>query len=1111
MSANNLTKKLYVAFREACMTHDELRAIELIRQIIEMDPSDESAKEQLKKLYRNVAEGFISKLRVATERRDTYSENALIAQIESIVPPEIAKSYSEYNDVKNRPLQQPNTSETKKIDNGRIKRLYNQLREALMAHQDDKSFDLLQEIIGLDPSDDDARMQAIEVGKRLCNEKTAQLSTMLHREDAAGIEELLAQMQKWAHRDFLATLPGFYEAEKLLANVRRKENEIDIQKRIQNLRVSYDSIEEKNEQADEIENLARKHNILLETSDRDCLTHIHKRYEIHVRNVRCEQLAAEIREELSSLIPSKNALRNMSTVKLNRKLEGLEQAIQVLREMEDHPLISELKAEACEYIKQINTIIDSRFARKRIHRAVARLFLLFALLMGGIGYYIYYTQETIAAQLQTCITEKDAERARELATDTSFVAVVGDYVGNIIPYNYVRTKKEVRNWLNELDGVMQKATELTAKLRQRLDEGNTTLETLDKDRELVRQWDSMNKQLQKQYHVSANKSDKQLWEDFELSMINNRSKLLDEVLYPPQAGTFKELSHLWKKYCKNMDFFKQSGKEKESIRDSFFTGVKAAFMSRTQNSSFENLRDYWKEYLAYSSDFSFSKKESESMRSILLDRLKEIFANYPQNCSFNELCAAWKEYLKYSSEFNFSNEENMSIRQALRTRMNNIFENYPLENSLDALWDLWDEFGKAAASLNYNQEEKEDVHRACLNRASRWLLCKDMKNIPDEKMVRDRIEIYRKHHDKLASLNGEELQMLLKAVISYSVIDKSLAATTSVKDYISELDRIEPLYNRLDFIYNLEDLQKIDTNVCNNLALQLAIENKGITYGEKSHQVMNNILSIFKDGKDVYYEYNKKISDCIESINEEKPDIWADGYVQFTCNGYIYVGNITDVENNSYNIHTLDETGAHMSNKVSLPIKQTVKKKIELSKVRDRLGLSLRNLQAATVAPADHLTRIASSDAPPLVRAWLFKEMILLMEAYSEPLATGVFFSEQLKNDIERFKELERKYSIQLGCWMAKRPAKTDAEFADFFKSVASHNYSKEIIESITGILNAKLKFVGFVNSKGEIQVRGSRDVPLYTIEFTNSKPAIPVLKRINSDKVPLFTPLFTM
>lgn len=1101
-----------MAFREACMTRDELKAIELIRQIIEMDPSDESAKEQLKKLHKNVAEGFISKLRVATERKDTNSENALIAQIESIVPLEIAKSYSEYNDVKNRPLQQPNTPETKKIDNGRIKRLYHQLREALLTHQDNKSFDLLQEIIGLDPSDDDARMQAIEVGKRLCNEKTAQLSTLIHREDAAGIEDLLAQMQEWANREFLATLPGFYEAEKLLANVRRKENEKDIQKRMQNLRVSYDSIEEKNEQANEIENLANKHDILLETADRDYLSHIHKRYEIHVRNVYCEQLAAEVKEELSSLIPSSNALRNMSTAKLNRKLEGLEHVSQPLKEMEDHPLISELKAEVSEYIKQINAIIDKHLARKKFHRAVASLFFLFALLMGGIGYYIYYTQETLAAQFQTCLTEKDAARARELAADTSFVAVVGDYIGDIIPYNYVRTKKEVRNWLNELEGVMQKASELTAKLRLRLKEGNTTLETLDRDRELVRNWDGMNKLLQEQYHISADESDKQLWDDFKTSMTNNRSRMLDEVLNPPQAGTFKELSHLWKKYSKNMDFFKLSDKKKESsIRDSFFTGVKAAFTARTQNSSFENLRDYWKEYLVYSSDFSFSKEESESMRNILLDRLKEIFANYPQNYTFNELCAAWKEYLKYSSEFNFSNEEKRSIRYALRTRINNIFENCPLENSLDELCDLWDEFGKVATSLNYNQEEKEETHRVYLDRASRWLLCKDMKNIPDEKMVRDRIELYRKHHDKLAGINGEDLQRLLKAVISYSVIDTSLSATSSVKEYISEIDRIEPLYNRLDFIYNLGDLHKINTNVCNKLAVQLAIENKGFLYGEKMHQMMYNILSIFRDRKDVYYEYNKGISNCIESISEEKPDIWADGYMQFTCNNYIYVGNITDVENGAYNIHTLDETGARMSNKVSLPINQTTKKKIELSKVRDRLGLSLHNLQAATVAPADHLIRIASSDAPPLVRAWLFKKMIQLMGAYSEPLATGVIFSEQLKNDIERFKEIERKYDIQLGCWMAARPAKKDAEFADFFKSVASHEYSKEIIESITGILNAKLKFVGFVNSKGDIQVRGSRDEPLYTIEFTNSQPAIPVLKRVSSDMVPLFTPLFTM
>ena len=1107
-----MTKKLYVAFREACMTHDELRAIELIRQIIEMDPYDESAKEQLKKLYINVAEGFISKLRVATERKDTYSENALIAQIESIVPPEIAKSYSEYNDVKNRPLHPPNISETKKIDNGRIKRLYHQLREALLTHQDDKSFDLLQEIIGLDPSDNDARMQAIEVGKRLCNEKTAQLSTMLHREDAAGIEELLAQMQKWANREFLATLPGFYEAEKLLANVRRKENEKDIQKRMQNLRMSYDSIEEKNEQANEIENLASKHDILLETADRDYLSHIHKRYEIHVRNVRCEQLAAEVKEELSRLIPSKNALRNMSTVKLNRKIEVLEHVSQPLKGMEDHPLISELKADISEYIKQINTIIDKHLARKKFHRAVACLFFLFTLLMGGTVYYIYDTHITLAAQLRTSLTEKDAVRARELAADTSFMAVVGDYVGDIIPYNYVRTKKEVRNWLSELDGAKQKSSELTAKLRLRLKEGNTTLETLDKDRELVRNWDGMNKLLREQYHISADESDSQLWDGFKTSMTNNRSRMLDEVLNPPQAGTFKELSHLWKNYCKNKDFFKLSDKKKESsIRDSFFTGVKSAFTSRTQNCSFENLRDYWKEYLVYSSDFSFSKEESESMRSILLDRLKEIFANYPQNYTFNELCAAWKEYLKYSSEFNFSSEEKKSIRYALRTRINNIFENCPSENSLDKLCDLWDEFGKVAISLNYNQEEKEEAHRVYLNRASRWLLCKDMKNIPDEKMVRDRIELYRKHHDKLEGFNGEDLQSLLRAVISYSVIDTTLSAASSAKEYISELDRIEPLYNRLDFTYNFGDLHKINTNVCNKLAVRLAIENKGITYGEKTHQMMYNILSIFRNRKDVYYEYNKGLSECIESISEEKPDIWADEYMQFTCNDNIYVGNITDVEDGSYNIQTLDETGARMGNKVSLPIKQTIKKKLVLSKVRDRLGLSLHNLQDATVTPADHLIRIASSDAPPLVRAWLFKKMIQLMGAYSEPLATGVIFSEQLKNDIVRFKKIVRKHDIQLGCWMATRPAKKDAEFADFFKSVASHEYSKEIIESITGILNAKLKFVGFVNSKGDIQVRVSRDVPLYTIEFTNSQTATPILKRVNSDKVPLFTPLFTM
>ena len=581
------------------MRHNDAEALAVLNQIIAADPTDRNARAQAAELSNKAIVSLAKKLEVAVAQGKDDEIHNIVQQMESLVPQDQLKNFPIYTQVKAGLVRKDNMRQaTEKNTAGaaRTKQLYRQFREVQRMRQDEKAFDLLKEILSIDSTDDEARSQSVEIGKRLCAQKAPELSRLLRAGDIEPLSKMVDRMNQWADKSFLSTLPDYSAADTLVTTMRKKKAIGSIEERFAKLRKSSISLEEQESEASEIERTATEYGIVLERDEQAILRRIHRDYGDSQDLIKQEMMAAEISEKLDEI----NRQRQLCAFKND---EEIEQLIALLdscsAEAEGLNCIADQRDVICSRINSdklmLHQLLDTR-KRSRVIRArsasAITLFLIFA------GFFLLYAHSEApkgVQEIKVCMESKNVNWARDLVQSKTLVTYCKEFVST----DYKQARLKLVRWVAQYDKLLDKIRAMTKEMQMQAEK--LDMSSLSHNLELVMNMLALKETLESNYKWKMSGVDSQRWFQFEESLKTLRDVALAKYKTPPHKATLRELRDLYAEFRTNTRFFRFTEDEHEEVRRAISSVARNILLYRDQTrvpseDDIERSMDFFRKY-----------------------------------------------------------------------------------------------------------------------------------------------------------------------------------------------------------------------------------------------------------------------------------------------------------------------------------------------------------------------------------------------------------------------------------------------------------------------------------------------------------------------------------
>ncbi len=143
------------------------------------------------------------------------------------------------------------------------------------------------------------------------------------------------------------------------------------------------------------------------------------------------------------------------------------------------------------------------------------------------------------------------------------------------------------------------------------------------------------------------------------------------------------------------------------------------------------------------------------------------------------------------------------------------------------------------------------------------------------------------------------------------------------------------------------------------------------------------------------------------------------------------------------------------------------------------------------------------ANCPTLAQAFIFQQVIKMIELHPQPALMGLLFSEQLRDDIKSFKATVAQSGIKLSSqnWLIINPSNKKAEMllTDWFKQHRQHHYSTDCKRRLRDILFTEVRYAGYVNAGGQAVLHRDlkADTPLWYLDQGSKKVCVGTLKQV--------------
>ena len=406
------TQALYKQLRSAIMMHHDELIVETLEKILSLDPSDKHAADQLAAIRSN---------------KQTATES--------------------------------NKKKMEKVTRG----LYQKFRKACLNKDDQTAWKIINEILDLAPDDAEAKHQKQELGRKIANSKSDEISRIVDTKDEVAISELVVELQQYAPSSLLRELPHFGEAEIIHNAYVRKRNTARLEELFAELNAA-DGAFEREEKAKSIDSFIEHCALPLSEEKQRTLADIHREWEITC-------LKSEQYETFNQLISDYNETmeeaKNPSN--LTTCIEKLKHIQNGLSELSEVPEINN----AIEKIKKGKNRLEASVKGIQIRSRMLRMGMtsLGFILLGTISLFAYGVSsvDERSAALHAAVEHKNISVAQTLLNDAQLM----HHIYNLIDSNYKINYQKVENWVADYRNVQKKLKQYEAWVSEH--EGKATL------------------------------------------------------------------------------------------------------------------------------------------------------------------------------------------------------------------------------------------------------------------------------------------------------------------------------------------------------------------------------------------------------------------------------------------------------------------------------------------------------------------------------------------------------------------------------------------------------------------------------------------------------------
>ncbi len=586
MSNNTDTKKLYAEYRAAMRVRDDKKAYTVLKEIVEADPSDTTAKMQCEAMAGKVIENGLTQL---GKTRDRAGAKRILSELEAMFSEAQLNKYRDYVEAKERSSESDAADPRKGERLGKLRRSF---REALLSHEKERAFELLEEICEVDPTDKDAQQQKKETGRSLCSQYAGEIQRLMRTGNMPELSNLVARMQRWANATLLEQIGGYKAAEELVKKYRRQEAEKEIARSLSELRAKTDiTTKERYDEVSRLEEKAEKNAIEISGDDMAYITSVKKAREDEEKVRIREQVLAELGAQYTDILNSMGPISDASEQVLMENLPLLEGILRQATALGEYPEVEKFTSPVLHKLTDIRQVRRRRSKIRHLKACVKGtvvFLIVFLLIFAG---YVCYSVCSVMNEMKeirdeiknSAYTEDKMAKLRVLISSTPFGFELTEHLFTDHRVIFDGCVKFVQHF-DELRNNLAKVTEQMRGMYGKLDMQNLDASKIREYLPLIQTTRRLTEELQRGYHYGLSAEERQAVQFFSDGAINEmKSRFFAKYTTLPVTATLDKLEKLWLEYKDIRAVLPFSDDENRAIYGAFADAVRYILMCESKS------------------------------------------------------------------------------------------------------------------------------------------------------------------------------------------------------------------------------------------------------------------------------------------------------------------------------------------------------------------------------------------------------------------------------------------------------------------------------------------------------------------------------------------------
>lgn len=324
--------------------------------------------------------------------------------------------------------------------NAQTKALFRELRQAVVAHDDESAYRTVQKILELDPQNKDAEVQKKEIGMRLAKQAAEPLSRLVENGDVAALVALVRRLRGYAGESFLQNLPEYSPAAYMADSHMKQEAAKQLEQAYAALQ-QITALSDREKAARGMEKNAMEAGVSFSQEQRSTLAAIHAEWESHCRTERMKERLSEISEQYAACRDSFRMTKDFAAA-----IAGLGACAEALAEVSDLPESADLAERVNRRIERVKSQQELHAFKVRMRKRIAVGSVAAVLALTAFCGYAYEHVEEMNARLAEAYEAHRANHIDSQLKTNPFLVKVCCFINSDYASNVTLCRRWLADW-----------------------------------------------------------------------------------------------------------------------------------------------------------------------------------------------------------------------------------------------------------------------------------------------------------------------------------------------------------------------------------------------------------------------------------------------------------------------------------------------------------------------------------------------------------------------------------------------------------------------------------------------------------------------------------------